>query len=71
MQNRENNLNFMSNFSGENPTPKMSPIGQGKVLNFLNFQLINLELYIIISIFICSLYSATAATNSNATYSCA
>jgi len=31
MQNRENNLNFMSNFSGENQTPKMSPIGQGKV----------------------------------------
>lgn len=34
MQNRENNLSFMSNFSGENQTPKMSPIGQGKAMIF-------------------------------------
>jgi len=34
MQNRENNLSFMSNFSGENQTPKLSSIGQGKLLIF-------------------------------------
>jgi len=51
MQNRENNLNFMSNFSGENQTPKMSPIGQG-TLHFFNFQLINLELHFIIILFL-------------------
>jgi len=33
MQSRENNMNFMSNFSAENQIPKMSPIGPGKVLN--------------------------------------
>lgn len=31
MQNRENNINFMSNFSGDNQIPKMTPIGQGKL----------------------------------------
>lgn len=70
MQSRENNMNFMSNFSGENQIPKMSPIGQGNVLNF-KFPLLNLKLYFIISILIFSLYSTTTATNSNAAYSCA
>lgn len=31
MQSRENNLNFMSNFPGDNQIPKMTPIGSGKI----------------------------------------
>lgn len=34
MQSRENNLNFISNFPGDNQIPKMTPIGAGKVLMF-------------------------------------
>lgn len=37
MQNRESNLNFMSNFPGDNQIPKMTPIGQGKLLNIFHF----------------------------------
>lgn len=32
MQNRENNMNFISNFPGDNQIPKMIPIGSGKIL---------------------------------------
>jgi len=35
MQNRENNMNFISNFSGDNQIPKMTPIGSGKVFILL------------------------------------
>lgn len=35
MQNRENNLNFISNFSEDNQIPKMSPIQSGEVLIFI------------------------------------
>jgi len=35
--NRENNLNFMSNFPGDNQLPKMTPIGSGKIVNKLGY----------------------------------
>jgi len=34
IQNRENNMNFISNFSGDNQISKMTPIASGKVLIF-------------------------------------
>lgn len=37
MQNRENNLNFLSTFSGDNQLPKITPIGSGIELNVLTF----------------------------------